>query len=165
MENIETVIECRHCRERIASDAESCPACGDLRMNAACSNHADRQAEGQCVVCGSNLCPGCNRGGDAHFLCEAHQDIPVVHGWAQVYTTSDDVEAELIRENLLAEGVDARVLSQKDHFAVPVDLGDFSPVRVLVPAYEYTEAIELIAEHSDASGEVRFGDEDEIHSA
>jgi hypothetical protein len=165
MENIENSVECRHCGERIASDSESCPACGDLRMNATCSNHAERQAEGQCVVCGNNLCEGCNCGGAKHYLCDAHREIPVMQGWAQVYSTSDDLEAELIRENLLAEGVDARVLSQKDHFAVPVDLGDFSPVRVLVPAYEYEGALDLISLHMDGEGEVRFGDGEDSEPA
>ena len=150
---------CPHCSENIASGEDACPACGHLHIRIACANHADVDAEGQCVVCGSTLCKGCNQGGDTHFLCAAHCDIPVEQGWAQVYTTNDDLEAQLIRENLQAEGLDARVLSQKDHFAVPVDLGDLSPVRVLVPAYSYADAAELIASHTDRSGEVRFGEE------
>ena len=159
-----TTIECRHCGERIASDAEACPACGDLRTNAACVNHSGRQAEGQCVICGNALCTSCNRGGDQHYLCESHREVPIMQGWAQVYTTSDDLEAELIRDNLVAEGVDARVLSQKDHFAVPVDFGDLSPVRVLVPAYDYSEAVQLIDAHTDSEGEVAFGDGTEEES-
>lgn len=150
--------ECLHCGEKIASGEEACPACGHLHVTAACANHTDRQAEGQCVVCGTTLCEDCNRGGDTHFICDAHREIPVSQGWAQVYTTSDDLEAQLIRDNLQAEGVDARVLSQKDHFAVPVNQGDLSPVRVLVPAYAYTDAAGLIASHTDSAGEVRFGD-------
>ena len=154
-------VTCDHCSERIASDSEACPACGELREARQCSNHADRAAKGQCVVCGSAVCAGCNRGGDTHYLCETHRSIPVVEGWAQIYTTSDDIEAHLIRENLEAEGVDARVLSQKDHFSLPVDVGDLSPVRVLVPAYAYDEAQRLLAEHRDASGDVAFGDGEE----
>ncbi|MGQ0812999.1 MAG: putative signal transducing protein [Gemmatimonadota bacterium] len=149
---------CDHCGELIAADSEACPACGKLHVEAFCLKHADRRAEGQCVVCGDALCEACNRGGETHFLCDTHRAVPVVQGWAQVYTTSDDLEAQLIRDNLQAEGVDARVLSQKDHFALPVDLGDLSPVRVLVPAYEYADAAELIAVHRDANGDVRFGD-------
>lgn len=57
--------------------------------------------------------------------------------------------------------MDARVLSQKDHFSLPVDVGDLSPVRVLVPAYAYDEAQRLLAEHRDASGDVAFGDGEE----
>lgn len=113
------------------------------------------------MVCGSAVCGGCNKGGDKHYLCETHSQIPVVEGWAQVYTTSDDLEAQLIRENLAAEGVDARVLSQKDHFSLPVDLGDLSPVRVLVPAYAYQDAERVLAEHRNARGDVAFGDGEE----
>jgi RNA polymerase subunit RPABC4/transcription elongation factor Spt4 len=152
---------CPHCNETIASDSEACPACGEIRISAICSTHAEKPATGQCVVCARTLCDECNRGGDVHYLCEAHAEIPVMQGWAQVYTTSDDLQAQLIRENLEAEGVDARVLSQKDHFGITVDLGDFSPVRVLVPAYAYSDAANLIAEHMDETGEVRFGDGEE----
>lgn len=157
-----TVVEaCPHCGEEIARDTDACPACGELRAEVPCARHPERQAKGQCVVCGRALCEDCNRSGKAHYLCEDHSDIAVVQGWAEVYSTSDDLAAELIRENLKAEGVDARVLSQKDHFSIPVDLGDFSPVRVLVPAYAYTDAASLIAAHMDETGEVRFGDQQE----
>jgi hypothetical protein len=154
-------IECPHCGETISEETDGCPACGELRESRQCENHADLAAKGQCVVCGTAVCEGCNRGGDAHYLCETHCDIPVVGGWAQIYTTSDDLEADLIRENLEAEGIDSRVLSQKDHFSLPVDLGDLSPVRVLVPAYEYEAAEEVLAEHRDPRGEVAFGDGEE----
>jgi hypothetical protein len=158
-------VNCDHCGERIAGDAEACPACGELREPRQCSNHGDRAAKGQCVVCGSAVCAGCNKGGDKHYLCETHHTIPVVEGWAQIYTTSDDLEAQLIRENLEAEGVDARVLSQKDHFSLPVDLGDLSPVRVLVPAYAYEDAQRLLESHRDAHGDVAFGGDEETLNA
>jgi hypothetical protein len=72
-----------------------------------------------------------------------------------VYTTSDDVEASLIRDNLQSEGIDAEVLSQKDR-SFAIDLGDLSPVRVLVPAFEYEGAQAVITAHMDAAGEVQF---------
>ncbi len=151
---------CPHCGEQIASEAEACPACGEIRTPHQCSRHADRSARGVCVVCGAALCDACNAGGDAHYLCEPHRQVPVVGGWAQVYTTDDDLEAGLIRDHLEAAGVDARVISQKDHFSLPVDLGELSRVRVLVPAYDFLDATTLIEEHMDESGEVRFGDEE-----
>ena len=39
-----------------------------------------------------------------------------------------------------------------------MDLGDFSPVRVLVPAYDYVEASQLLTDHIDSEGDLRFGD-------
>ena len=153
-----TAVICEHCNEQISSEADACPACGDLREARMCSKHDNRDASGVCVVCGLAVCDDCNKGGVNHFLCQAHREVPVVEGWAQIYTTSDDLEAQLIRENLEAEGVDARVLSQKDHFSIPVDLGDLSPVRVLVPAYAFEEAERVLAEHRNAAGDVAFGD-------
>jgi len=149
---------CARCGENIASDATSCPACGHLRSLRSCETHADQNAEGECVVCGRGLCDACNHGGK-HFLCENHRTVSLLQGWAQVYSTTDDLEAQLIRDNLQAEGLDARVLSQKDHFSVPVDMGDLSPVRVLVPAFLYSDACRLLQQHTNASGEVRFGDD------
>jgi hypothetical protein len=149
---------CPHCNETIAADVEACPACGHLHTTEACDRHPEREAKGVCVICGFALCEECNEGGNKHFLCDAHSGIPVMQGWAQIYTTSDDVEAQLIRENLEVEGIDARVLSQKDHNVVAVDLGDFAAVRVLVPAYDYIEASELLSEHTDPEGDLRFGD-------
>jgi hypothetical protein len=81
--------------------------------------------------------------------------VPVIEGWAQIYTTSDTVEADLIKENLQSEGLDAAVLSQKDR-SFGFDLGDLSPVRILVPAYEYLDAMQVLATHMDFRGEVVF---------
>ena len=147
---------CPHCGETIDSESESCPACGYLQSSANCERHPERKAEGVCAICGRALCEECDQSTGRHFVCDAHADVPVISGWAQVYSASDDVQAELIRENLVAEGITARVLSQSDHFSFAVDLGDLNQVRVLVPAYDYEGARELIASHQDAEGEVAF---------
>jgi hypothetical protein len=101
------------------------------------------------------VCDLCDDGGRTHFSCPEHHQVPVVEGWAQVYTTSDDVEATLIRDNLQSEGIDAEVLSQKDR-SFSLDLGELSPVRVLVPAFQYQGAQEVLEAHKDAAGEVQF---------
>lgn len=148
--------ECENCNETIAADDEGCPACGYLRTPVACEAHPEATAKAQCVICGTSVCGECDHTSGKAHLCDAHQDIPVVEGWAQVYTTATDVHAGLIRENLEAEGIDSRVLSQKDHYSFPVDLGDLSPVRVLVPAYAYKEAEAALREHMDRDTEVNF---------
>lgn len=91
--------------------------------------------------------------------------MPLLQGWAQVYSTTDDLEAQLIRDNLEAEGLDARVLSQKDHFSLPVDMGDLSPVRVMVPAFLYIDATTLLAANMNQSGQVQFGEDDQAPPA
>lgn len=156
---MESTIRCPRCEQEVAAGEPACPACGHLHTEpVACERHAEREAHGVCVVCGSATCDECNEGDSLHFSCPAHADVPVIEGWAQVYTTSDTVEADLIRENLQSEGVEAAVLSQKDRM-FNVELGELSPVRILVPAYEYLDAIRLLQGHMDETGEVRFADE------
>jgi len=146
---------CPRCEQEYDASEPACPACGRLAAAAPCARHPDRTARGRCVICGAAVCEQCDDGGRNHYSCPEHREITVVQGWAQVYTTSDDVEASLIRDNLQSEGIDAAVLSQKDS-SFALDLGDLSPVRVLVPAYEYEGAQAVISAHMDAAGEVRF---------
>jgi RNA polymerase subunit RPABC4/transcription elongation factor Spt4 len=149
--------KCGHCKETISADAAVCPACGHRLEPGRCARHPDRSAPGDCALCGASLCEECDHGGRNYHLCEEHAEVPVIEGWAQVLAVPDDVEARLIEENLRAEGIDSRLLSQKDHFALPVEFGDLARVRVLVPTYAYGEANRVIAAHSDAAGEVSFG--------
>jgi hypothetical protein len=146
---------CPQCGREVEGDAV-CSGCGRLEAEAPCARHPDRTAHGQCVVCGSAVCEACDKDEVREYLCPDHHAVTIVDGWAQVYTTSDDLEAQLVRDNLRADGTEAEILSQKDHFAVPVDFGDLSPVRVLVPAYAYGDAMALLARHMDLHGEVSF---------
>lgn len=148
---------CERCEETIAADADACPACGHLMTPARCDVHADRDAPGQCALCGTSLCSECDAGDRRYHRCAEHASVPIIEGWAEVFSLADEVEAQLIEDNLRAEGVDARVLSQKDHSAFPVDLGDLAVIRVLAPTYAYQEARRLLAAHQDAAGEVSFG--------
>jgi uncharacterized C2H2 Zn-finger protein len=153
---MEATITCPRCEQRIAADESTCPACGHLHRDPVpCARHADRLAHGVCVVCGDPVCDECNQEDTVHFACPAHGSIPIIEGWAQVYTTSDAVEADLIKENLQSEGLGAAVLSQKDR-SFNVDLGDLSSVRILVPAFEYLNAMEVLSAHMDTRGEVLF---------
>jgi RNA polymerase subunit RPABC4/transcription elongation factor Spt4 len=148
---------CPRCEEIIAADADTCPACGHLLVAEVCDRHPDRRAPGRCALCGTALCAECEAGDRRYHKCEVHAGVPVIEGWAQVLSLADEVEAKLIEENLRAEGIDARILSQKDHSAFPVDLGDLALIRVLVPTYAYPEAERMIASHRDSMGEVSFG--------
>lgn len=121
-----------------------------------CGTHPDRPAVAACAICGTPVCDRCIELAGGSPLCGRHAAVPLIEGWAQVYATSDDVVAQLVRDNLRAEGVDAQVFSQKDHFAFAVDLGDLSPVRVLVPADEYEDALRIVRDHMDLRGELRF---------
>ncbi len=146
---------CPNCDQRIDADSESCPACGTLFVEAFCDEHPDRKATGACIICGRRVCDECAGTGRSYCVCSEHADIPVFDGWAQLYTTPEEVEAQLIRDNLQAEGIDAEILSQKDR-TLSFDLGEFARIRVLVPAFAWLEAQNVMRQHMDASGEVTF---------
>lgn len=145
---------CSRCGESYRG-ADACPACGALREAVPCQLHADRQARERCVVCGRALCEECRLTEGRAALCAAHADVHVMEGWAQVYNATSDFEAQLLRENLRAEGIDAHIFSQRDR-TFSVDLGELSIVRLLVPVWEYERALQVIREHMDTAGEVVF---------
>ncbi len=151
----ERVRDCPRCAETVSAEADYCAVCGELFTSARCAGHPDREAVGRCVICGRAVCRECRSGERQACLCEEHASVPVIEGWAQVYSTGDEIEAQLIEENLRAEGIDSRVFSQKDR-SFAVALGDLSPVRVLVPAYAYTDALQVIRGHLSQEGEVVF---------
>lgn len=144
---------CEHCGEGYKG-GDSCPSCGSLRVERACDEHPDRPAEKRCVLCGKAVCEDC-RSGDSAAVCADHRTVPIIEGWAQVYSTTGEFEAQLVRENLRAEGIDAQIYSQKDS-VLTVDLGELSIVRVLVPVWEYETALQTIRAHMDTEGEVVF---------
>lgn len=152
----EESIGCPKCKEDIAADADVCPACGHLLVEAHCERHPERAAPGQCALCATTLCDECEEG-DRYHLCAEHAEIAIIEGWAEILSLSDEVEAKLIEDNLRADGIEARVLSQKDHSAFPVDLGELARIRVLAPTYAYQEARRTLAAHRDSVGEVSFG--------
>lgn len=149
----ERTFQCDRCGAEYAG-GEGCPICGVLRTPVPCGDGDSRQAAFRCVICEAPVC-GDGPGGDRPAVCELHEGIPIMEGWAQVYTTSDEFEAGLIVQNLQAEGVDAQLYSQKDA-VFPVDLGELAIVRVMVPLWEFQGAIEVIRAHMDTSGEVSF---------
>lgn len=148
------VFECPRCGEEYRG-GDSCPACGALRVEQRCDVHPDRKAEGRCVICGQAVCGDCAAGDQHAYLCPDHRTVPVIQGWAQVYSTTGEFEAQLVRENLHAEGIDAQIYSQKDRI-LTFDLGELSIVRILVPAWEYAQALRVIRDHMDTEGEVVF---------
>lgn len=148
---------CDHCGETIAEGADACPACGHLHVEATCDRHPDRPAPGRCALCHTALCDECEHGDRYYHRCADHAGVRIIEGWAQVLTLPDEMEARLIEDNLRADGIDARILSQKDHSAFPVEFGDLAQVRVLVPTYAYMEASRILAGHTDAVGDVSFG--------
>lgn len=145
---------CARCETEYEAGA-ACPVCGALPAEEQCEQHPDQAAHGRCVICGRTVCRSCGSGETDPCRCEEHASIPIIEGWAQVYSTTGELEAQLLRDNLQAEGVDSQIFSQKSHI-YPVDMGELSIVRLLVPVWQYAQALEVIRQHMDAEGEVLF---------
>lgn len=145
---------CSRCGEDFRG-SDACPACGNLEEPTSCERHPDREAKDRCVVCGRALCAECRAAEGRAALCDEHATVRVMEGWAQVYSATSDFEAQLLRDNIRAEGIDAQIFSQRDR-AFSVDLGELSIVRLLVPVWEYERALKVIQEHMDTAGEVVF---------
>ena len=148
------VFRCSECEQEYEGEV-GCPACGALRTEVACAVHPERAAVGQCVICGKPGCEECDSGQGPAHLCPEHRSIPIIEGWAQVYSETNEFEAQLLRENLRAEGIDAQIFSQRDR-AFSLDLGELSIVRLLVPVWEYSQALQIVRQHMDREGEVVF---------
>jgi hypothetical protein len=78
----------------------------------------------------------------------------LIEGWAEALRTADDFEARLVSDGLRGEGIEARVLSQKDRTNV-VTFGGLSVLRVLVPAHRLEEAREWIDQGEPGAGDGR----------
>lgn len=98
----------------------------------------------RCAVCGTSLCSDCRRGGRHTALCEEHQQVRLISGWAEAARSTDEVEAEVLASRLRGADVDVQVFSQKDHANV-VSLGALALVRVLVPVFQLQEAQRILA--------------------
>ena len=154
VETPEATITCPRCGAEYAG-GDACPSCGLLQAPVPCDDDPRDEARFRCVLCGRAVC-GAGPGGNRAALCDEHAAIPVIEQWAQVYSTADEFEATLIVQNLQAEGMDAQVYNQKDEHAFPVDLGELSIVRVLVPVWQFAEALQLVNSYMDSAGEVTF---------
>lgn len=150
----EPAFRCARCEAEYDGDA-ACPVCGCLPTPVPCLVHTDQLAHSRCVLCDRTVCEAEASQLRAPALCTEHRGAPIIGDWAQVYTTSGEMEAQLVAENLRAEGIDAEVFSQSTR-VFPVDLGELSIVRVLVPVWEYSAAAALIRSHMDTAGEVVF---------
>lgn len=94
-------------------------------------------------VAGIKVCPDCNEplsdelpGSDSKEYNEKD--------WVVVYTTNDEYEAEMIKDNLESSGIPATILSQKDrNFPAP---GDFSLIKLMVKKEFESDALNYINE-------------------
>ena len=117
----ETALTCPRCATRYA-EGDSCPVCGALQAPVPCDDDPAREAHSRCVICGRAVC-GDVPGERQAALCDQHRTIPVIEGFAQVYSDSSELSARLLVDNLRAEGLDAALYSQSDR-SFAMDLGE-----------------------------------------
>jgi hypothetical protein len=135
--------------------ADACPACGALHEAIPCEDHPDQTAHSRCVLCGRTVCKRDADPDRRPATCVDHRTVTMIEGWVQVYSSGTEMEAQLLADNLRAEGIDSQLYTQADHI-FPVDLGELGIVRLMVPAWEYQQALEVIRAYMDAQGEVEF---------
>lgn len=63
--------------------------------------------------------------------------------WVIVFQSGTDYEADLVRDRLDDSGVDAVILTQRDH-AFNLNVGDLSAVNVLVPPGQVDDAVAVL---------------------
>jgi glyoxylase-like metal-dependent hydrolase (beta-lactamase superfamily II) len=68
----------------------------------------------------------------------------IYEDWTIVFSSSTDYEADLVRDRLGAEGLDAVVLTHRDH-AFNLNVGDLSGAHVLTRPSQVEEARALLA--------------------
>ncbi len=109
-----------------------------------CARHRQSIALHRCAVCGVALCQRCLRGRRT-ALCEAHEGVSLISGWAEAARGVDEAEAEMLAGRLRAADLDVQIFSQKDHANV-VGLGTLALVRVLVPVFQLEQAERALAD-------------------
>lgn len=75
----------------------------------------------------------------------ARNDAPRYEGWVSVFESGTDFEGDLVRDRLGDEGISAVVYTQRDH-VFNLNVGDLSPVHVMVPPEQEAAARRIVAE-------------------
>lgn len=130
-----------------------CGFCGTLSRPDVCAAHGQAVTTWACAVCGVRVCSVCRRGTRHAALCETHADVRLLEGWAEVGRGSDEVAADVAAERIRLSGLEARVISQKDHVNV-VGFGGLSIVRILVPAFQFERSRAILAQGGEHDSEV-----------
>lgn len=132
--------ECAVCGRPLPPVARACDACGAAIEPPRCHRHPDRAADAECLLCQRPVCARCRHGLASAPLCSDHADVRAYPGgWVEVYESPHEIHTHLLAEGLRGQGIEARVLSQKDHVYV-VAVGGLSVLRIVVPAAAFAAA-------------------------
>lgn len=155
---------CPHCKGFVTEDDTFCDTCGRIQQlpmrkdRPECSTHFDRDAVAGCVLCGKPLCAECVRTIDDISYCEDDSHYRINQEYTDVYKTSDDIEAQMLKANLEGAGIDAVVFNQHDHVYY-VTMGMLAIVKVMVRRKDEKRAQEIIQDILSTSINGNGGDE------
>ncbi len=95
---------------------------------------------------GVETCPDCN----IELITVNDFEGKLVHpeDWVVVYTTSDQIEAEMLKSNLAGADIEALILSQKDRNYPAV--GDLAIIKLLSKREDSIEAATIIEDINKA---------------
>jgi hypothetical protein len=105
---------CTHCNHPVNSSDLFCPECGSLFVDGRkCTNHSELDAEGVCVICNLPFCPKCGKEFMGKFLCNDHGAYEIIEGFARVFGTLDDTEAQYAASCLERSGMHPLLFSKR----------------------------------------------------
>ncbi len=97
---------------------------------------------------GITVCPICNI--ELVPIDEFRKNLTDVSDWITVYTTSDFIEAKMLKDNLESAGIETVVIDKRDsNFPA---MGDLSVIKVDVKKNDVDDAIEIINDILDNKG-------------
>jgi hypothetical protein len=112
-----------------------------------------------CPTCGSEYENGVTICADCGIALVDKSELPVEYNeddWSVVYTSGQEYEIDMLKDNLDGAGIASMVLDQKDrNFPAP---GDFSVIKLLVKKEDASAAMEFIEKYNM---EQNTGDEEE----
>ncbi len=85
-------------------------------------------------------CPDCKIGLVA--IDEFERKLTHHSDWLVIYTSSDQIEMEMLKANLAGANIEALILSQKDSSYPAV--GDLAVIKLLVKKTDVSDATEII---------------------
>ena len=111
-----------------------------------------------CPNCGSEYKEGITVCADCGIELVEQISLPVEYDeddWTVVFTSAQEYEIEMLKDNLDGAGINSMILDQKDrNFPAP---GDFSVIKLLVKNEDAPAAMEFIEKYNS---EQNSGDEE-----
>ncbi len=153
------VLACPHCEHVVAASDDFCIECGSLFTDGLmCRNHPGVAAAGVCVICSCPFCEKCGKESVGRFLCNAHGAYEIYEGFARVFGTLDDTEAQFAKSCLEKAGMHPVLFAKRAPKGGPrffttlwAPLGGYightvTEVKVMVPCHEVVKAEKTLHE-------------------